>query len=84
MIKTQVVCDFCGQVMPVDANGNVQLHRTKVWDTRLIFPHLCERCALKIDNSLLEFKAEVAHERELAYRNKKLNDERRKKLGTKG
>ena len=84
MIKMQVLCDFCNQVIPEDENGNVKLHRTKVWDTRLIFPHLCERCALKIDNSLLEFKAEVVHERELAYRNKKLNDERREKLGTKG
>ena len=79
----QVLCDFCEQPLPIDGN-DVRLHRTKVWDTRLIFPHLCERCGRKLDVVLSEYSGGMSHKRKLIERMQKLNEERKEKLGTKG
>lgn len=66
MIKTCTVCDVCGKKLPIETfmvNGNVRetikIARTKEWDTHLIFPYLCEKCALELDNAFLKFKLEV-------------------------
>ena len=91
MIKTQVLCDVCGQPLPVtieEALGEpvecVKLSRTKEWDTRLLFPHLCENCAIKIDTTLRKFKDSVTAERLMAEQFAKLNKERRNQLNSKG
>lgn len=91
MIETRVICDCCKQPLPIEiieVGGkkveNVRLFATKEWDTRLLFPHLCENCATKIDLALLKEKNEVMAERLINNRNKQLNAERREKLGTKG
>lgn len=83
MIVNQVLCDFCGNPLPVE-DGSVKLHRTKEWDTRLIFPHLCEKCAAKIDYVLLAEKNDAIKRGEISIKNTKLNAERRERLGTKG
>ena len=58
-IETRVICDFCERPLPVataEEGGkkvdNVQLHITKEWDTRMLFPHLCKSCAEKLDKAL--------------------------------
>lgn len=84
MIKHLVVCDFCEKPLPEDENNNVYLHVTKEWDTRHIFPHLCESCANKLDMVILRVKNGETYKRTLMKRNAKLNAERREKLGTKG
>lgn len=88
MIKTVVLCDMCEKPIPTYTDDDgfecVKLSRTKEWDTRHIFPHLCEECALKIDGILVKFKEGMSYKRELAARNKKINDERRERLGTSG
>lgn len=92
MIKTQVHCDLCDKPFATKIEetkyGRVEtiegLSRTKVWNTRKQFPHLCECCALKIDNALLEIQNDMLRESKLIARNKKLNDERREQFGTSG
>ena len=84
MIKTLVLCDVCERPLPIEDGNTVKLHRTKEWDTRILFPHLCECCALKIDNALLKMKEGVTYKREILNRNAKINEERRKKLNSKG
>lgn len=66
MYKTTVHCDVCDKkleiVKKITPFGEVEViknSQTKVIDTRLIFPHLCENCALKIDNELLKTKLEM-------------------------
>jgi hypothetical protein len=93
MIKTIVVCDVCEKAFPTEivedpVRGSVEtvtgFSRTKVWDTRILFPHLCESCAEAIDNALVQFRDEVTMEGLINIRNRKINEERRKKLGTEG
>lgn len=63
MIISSIVCDVCGDPLPVrekqTAFGTVYLYKnfkTKVIDTSAVLPHLCEGCALKIDNQIMEAK----------------------------
>lgn len=84
MIKTQVICDLCERPLPEDENHNVFLHKTKEWDTHLIFPHLCESCANKLDTGLRLVKEDAGYKAQLAAKFAKANAERREKLGTKG
>lgn len=92
MIKNLVICDCCEKPIPThievdEVYGEVEcleLARTKEWDTRLIFPHLCEKCATKIDYVLLKEKEDAIKKGEISVRNAKLNAERREKLGSKG
>lgn len=83
MIKTLVICDVCERPLPIEDN-TVKLHVTKEWDTRILFPHMCESCAKKIDDALLRVKEGITPKRELMNRMAKLNEERRKKLNSKG
>lgn len=92
MIKTQVLCDVCEKPFPTRIEetdfGPVEcvagFSKTKEWDTRKLFPHLCDSCALKMDSALLKFKDETTLEALINARNRKINDERKKKLGTEG
>ena len=70
MIKSCIICDACGKELPiklVKINGEthkmVKTAKTKEWDTTLIFPHLCEKCAFELDISFLKFKLELLGDR---------------------
>ena len=84
MIKMVAFCDFCEQPIKEDENNIVQLHRTRVIETRKLFPHLCERCASKFDTAVEFDRKQYVKKSELAARMTKLNAERRERLGTKG
>lgn len=63
MMRVSYHCDVCDKklevVKKITPFGEVEVvktYRTKVWNTSTLFPHLCESCALKIDNQLLETK----------------------------
>lgn len=66
MFKTTVHCDVCGEELkivrkhtPFGEVDVIKTYRTKQWDTSTLFPHLCEACAAKIDNGLLEAKLKM-------------------------
>lgn len=92
MIITQVLCDFCGK--PFRHNKRCRdnakevtvtgFSRTKEWDTRDLFPHLCEGCATKLDLALARCKSGMDHRAVLLEKYKQINEERKKKLGTDG
>ena len=92
MIITQVLCDVCGRPFRQNTRCRDQakevtvigLSRTKEWDTRTLFPHLCEGCAAKIDLALAACKNGMTTRTLIAANYKKLNEERREKLRTKG
>lgn len=84
MIKTQVICDFCEKPLSDDGHGNVYLHRTKVFDTHKQYPHMCVRCANRIDDILMVYKEDAAHRAGLASMFAQINKERREQLGTEG
>lgn len=84
MIKTVVYCDFCEKPMPEDELDNVYLHRTKVFDTHAKYPHMCESCARKIDEILVAYKLEAAHQAGLASKFAQINAERKEMLGSEG
>ena len=81
------VCDFCERPLlirnfeGVDAAG---YYVTKEWNTKSLFPCLCESCAGKLDAAIKKVKDEAALNSLIAARNAKLNAERKQKLGTKG
>lgn len=62
----------------------IGMYHTKVWDTRELFPCLCMGCASAIDQALLWMKSGMVHREEILIRNKALNEERKKQLGTNG
>ena len=92
MIITQVLCDFCGR--PFRTNKRCRdnakevtvtgFSRTKEWDTRDLFPHLCEGCATKLDLALARCKNGICPKDVLLEKYKQINEERKKKLGTNG
>lgn len=59
-------------------------YRTKEWNTRDLFPSLCETCACAIDRALLKMKTDMCHREAMLMKYKALNVERRERLGTKG
>lgn len=91
MIRTAVLCDVCERPLPIEEiedDGSVikytKIHTTKEWDTRVLFPHLCENCAQKIDAALLHLKNRATMQQIIMERNTKLNAERRERLKTNG
>lgn len=62
----------------------IGMYRTKEWDTRTLFPLLCESCACCIDRALRKMKTEMCHKEMLLMKYRALNSERRGRLGTKG
>lgn len=60
------------------------MYRTKEWNTRDLFPSLCETCACAIDRALLKMKTDMCHREAMLMKYKALNVERRERLGTKG
>lgn len=84
MIEMSVYCDFCNQRMPVVDGHNVKLFKTKEINTKKLFPHLCERCANKMDEAIRFNRGRMVSKSELSARMAKINEERRKKLNSKG
>ena len=91
MIDNRVLCDVCSkelQLEDVDTPFGpvkvVKTYKTKEWNTKQILPHLCETCAMKIDNVLLKAKNDTLEAQRISQRNAKLNAARRKQFNTKG
>lgn len=91
--KNIVRCDFCGRKIKKIAyicehcNSVTMMYllsRTKVWDTRKLFPDLCRNCAEKLDSALKLMQDELVEREKIMQRNTLLNNERRKKLNSKG
>jgi hypothetical protein len=60
------------------------MYRTREWDTRDLFPQLCESCACCLDRALRKMKTEMEHQQLALSAFKTLNAERKNRLGTKG
>ena len=84
MISMAVFCDFCEQRIRTDDDGITYTNRTKEIDTRKLYPHLCERCATKIDEAVRFDRKNRKTKSEIAERFAKINAERRERLGMKG
>lgn len=97
MTEPMTLCNVCGRPLPVksvwyesldpDFSEWVDLtetYRTKEWDTRDIFPDLCESCACSIDKALRKMKNGMMEREKVLTRFKELNEERKKQLGTEG
>ena len=84
MIKTVVYCDFCEKPMPNWENHTVQLWKTHEFDTHRLYPHMCERCANRIDDILRAYKEDAAHRAGLASMFAQINKERREMLDSEG
>lgn len=80
-------CDICGLPLKleyIDYMHTYKTYRTKEWDTKSLYPCLCESCAGKLDAAIKKVKDEAVLNNLIAARNTKLNAERKQKLGTKG
>lgn len=84
MIEVSAYCDFCEQRIRPDDDGITYTHRTKEINTRKLYPHLCKRCATKIDEAVRFGQKQMVTKSEIAARMAKINAERRERLGTKG
>lgn len=84
MISMAVFCDFCGQHMCPNDEGIIMTSKTKEIDTRKLYPHLCERCATKIDEAVRFDRGRRKTKSEIAAQMAKINAERRERLNTKG
>ena len=89
MIRLATFCDFCEQEMKeehVDEHDVdvVKLHKTNGFDTKKIFPHLCKRCADKLDSLYSYIAATSEKKRRTAEFYKKLNEWRKNDFNTDG
>lgn len=78
-----IICDFCNKPLEFE-DGRYILYRTKKFNTRKIYPYLCKDCAEKLDNLFETYEAGTRSRREIIEKFRKLNQERREKIGTKG
>lgn len=88
------VCDFCNRTMPtklIEDESNpedfivtTELCRTKTWDTKKLFPHLCQNCADKLDFVYGVARRQILKEIDISARNSVINVKRRTELGSKG
>lgn len=74
MVKIITCCDVCGNPLPIKTVEtmfgtveSVKTFKSKEWDISSIAPYLCELCALKIDNAILELRREYLGERGADY-----------------
>ena len=87
MIETRVFCDFCNQPIPSERKDdveNVMMHTTKVWNTKKLFPCLCENCATKLDKALRKIQTDMVLKEHYTNCYAWLNNKRKEELGTKG
>lgn len=66
MLELIARCDICQKELPVEYKDTilgtvpvVKSYKTKEWSTDHCFDHLCETCALKLDNLILSTRIEV-------------------------
>lgn len=55
MFHVSIHCDFCGKEIPMK---EFKLLESSTKEINLKNLHVCEVCALKIDNAVLRFRAE--------------------------
>lgn len=84
MIKTQIICDFCEKPIPVNESGNCYNFRTVKIDTRKQYPHMCKKCADRIDDILKDYEKDMIYRANLGSKFAQINKERKEKLGTEG
>ena len=82
-MSVAIICDFCNKPLEFE-DGRYILYRTKKFNTRNIYPYLCKDCAEKLDNLFETYEAGIRSRREIIEKFRKLNQERREKIGTKG
>lgn len=82
-MSVTIVCDFCNKPLELE-DGRYTFYRTKKINTRKIYPYLCKDCAEKLDDLFEAYEARIGTRREIIERYRKLNQERREKIGTKG
>ena len=81
------MCDFCERPLEIESINGTDAHVTNVtkeWNTKSLYPCLCKSCAGKLDAAIKKVKDEAVLSNLIAVRNRKLNNERKLKLGTKG
>ena len=93
-MSVELCCDFCGRPLPkimVEIQGDgfgesahANIYFTKELNTKRLYPHLCENCAMKLDEALKYARGEWIKQLNISSRNAEINKERREKLGTKG
>ena len=84
MIKSVVYCDFCEKPLPEDDGGQINIYAPKEFNTQKFYPHMCKRCAERIDYILKAYKEDAAHKASLASMYAQINKERKEMLGTEG
>ena len=82
-MAVKVVCDFCDRPLELE-DGRHVIYHTKQLNTRKIFKHLCKNCSEKLDVVFENFRETKINKLELIAKYRRLNQERREKLGTKG
>ena len=91
MEKVELFCDVCGVELTTfkvtDDGEELQIHSvytTKNADTKKIFPHLCERCASKLDYLFEKLKEQENERINMISRRWEINKRRKKIFNTKG
>lgn len=85
--KIHCYCDFCGKRIKPNSDPDFLMYpvyRTRVWDTKSLFEHLCKRCAGNLDKALGKMQDDLVKREKVMMRNKALNEQRKERLGTKG
>jgi hypothetical protein len=84
-------CDWCDRQLPVEITGSgenkkitAELTYPKEVDLKEFFPHLCESCARKIDIVVRLSRESGYRKSDIMARYARINEERRRKLGTNG
>ena len=82
-MSVAIICDFCNKSLEFE-DGRYIFYQTKKINTRKIYPYLCKDCAEKLDGLSEAYEARTGTRKEIIERYRKLNQERREKIGTKG
>lgn len=85
-------CDWCDKQLPVTITGEgtenkkitAELYFPREVDVHKFFPHLCKSCARKIDIVVGLSQERGYRKADILERYARVNEERRRKLGTKG
>lgn len=91
-MSVRYCCDWCDKQLPVTITGEgtenkkitAELHFPRKVNVRKFFPHLCESCARKIDIVIGLSQERAIMDGSVGSVYAELNEERRRKLGTKG
>lgn len=95
MQKIELFCDICGEplseeIPAKDMYGETcvinrhDVYTTLVKDTKKIFPHLCARCASKLDYMFKRMDELEIEKQEMVKHRHELNEKRKIKFNTRG